>query len=1134
MRADTPDWQTALDQAEDDVAQEVAAVLEEVAAEFAESLSTATEIVAARFSVSGIGRMFRSRLPRVVRRLLGITETAAHQTAQDVDAELPDTWNDLPERYDRGEQLPEPVQAYVTVTEHLLNAVGDRLAETACRELSEGVEAGEDIEQLRARLREAFSREAANLGDAREESIARTEAGRAWNSAVLGAAQAVEGPDRPIVKQWVTRHDSRVRHDHSQADGQLRLLDETFTIGGVEMQAPHDPTAPAGQVVNCRCVLRVHPEVQAAAFDPKTSARGFALESTDMPGLRAADDGSHLMGAMIALVPTAEDAARLALDQGEAADELHCTLYFLGGDAEEWTEDQRAELIGNLQSASADLGGPVRAHLFGVNHWNPDGEDPVWVWAVGADRGQDEDAPTLDQARQTATAALEDTHARPDLPEQHSPWVPHVTGAYTAQGWPLQEMAVKTGPITFDRLRVAFGGEYTDIPLGAQEEPPMEETAAADAAVEVPALVTTRRWSTPGDAALAFEDQETGDGRLFAPGALYWETGPYPLQYADEMGMGHDGAELAGAIDELGRDGNRITGSGPLYLTRSAGADAIQLLEEGSPLGVSVDLDSVDIEFVDRTLSAEDEDYLFASARIPSMSVLRLLDGSLFLSAATVPEWTADGALFRQRHDAQLITNPDGTVPAATLRAAFGASGVLTAAAGDSDDPEAGVVVWRETAGDLLCRITRARVRGATLVAMPAFAQARIVLDEEADATAAARVPFELSAASETHDQVVRFVCSSPVAVGAREAAAAVGVTMEQARGHLSRAAKAGSLVRLAPGQYVGPSSLPEGDATAAADSVLEDLAASAWTAMSDLPPMPAAWFAEPTMEELPPGSGGVHYRDGRVFGWVAQAGEPHAGMPGKKLTIESLGDIDMTHFHRARFQLDDGTTVRAGAMTMNVGHHRDSAECETSACQFDDTRTVAGVVVCGMNSRGMWFSGAAAPWLSDWDRTVFQATQPSYHLKQGPDRRWQLRAVLSVPVPGHSSPLLAAAVERSNLALAASAALAEAPADTASGDGPTASGDPSASSAGTIPEQGGCSPDAVSGEHPDTAAVTEAVASLLTSPQFLDRLGDALEARVMERGEMRDEIDRLAAQMDPDIAELAASTVGGRPERDN
>ncbi|NED87351.1 hypothetical protein G3I76_45625, partial [Streptomyces sp. SID11233] len=52
----------------------------------------------------------------------------------------------------------------------------------------------------------------------------------------------------------------------------------------------------------------------------------------------------------------------------------------------------------------------------------------------------------------------------------------------------------------------------------------------------------------------------------------------------------------------------------------------------------------------------------------------------------------------------------------------------------------------------------------------------------------------------------------------------------------------------------------------------MRELEASAWNAMSQAPPMPAAWFREPTEEELPPGSGGVHYKDGRVYGWVAQA----------------------------------------------------------------------------------------------------------------------------------------------------------------------------------------------------------------------------------------------------------------------
>ncbi|NED90987.1 hypothetical protein G3I76_64260, partial [Streptomyces sp. SID11233] len=86
----------------------------------------------------------------------------------------------------------------------------DRLSSAAVTELAAGLDAGEDIEALRARLRAAFGREGAQLGHAREERIARTEAVRAWNSATLAAGMALTGRDRPLVKQWLTRGDSTV------------------------------------------------------------------------------------------------------------------------------------------------------------------------------------------------------------------------------------------------------------------------------------------------------------------------------------------------------------------------------------------------------------------------------------------------------------------------------------------------------------------------------------------------------------------------------------------------------------------------------------------------------------------------------------------------------------------------------------------------------------------------------------------------------------------------------------------------------------------------------------------------------------------------------------------------------------
>jgi hypothetical protein len=177
-----------------------------------------------------------------------------------------------------------------------------------------------------------------------------------------------------------------------------------------------------------------------------------------------------MQGGMIALMPTAEDAARLAIDGGEAVDQLHLTLYFLGDDGDAaWTEDQRNELIGNIRAAAASLPGPFVGRAFGANHWNADSDSPSWVWAVGDDRDAPDGATSLHELRNTAVYALEDMHNPPDLPVQHSPWVPHICAAYSDELDLIIALEERLGPVTFDRIRLAFGGDHTDIPFGGNE-----------------------------------------------------------------------------------------------------------------------------------------------------------------------------------------------------------------------------------------------------------------------------------------------------------------------------------------------------------------------------------------------------------------------------------------------------------------------------------------------------------------------------------------------------------------------------------------------------------------------------------------------------------------------------------------
>lgn len=266
------DRDAELERADQEIARAVSEALDEVAAEFAERVGAATELVAAPWSVGGIARMWQGRVAGLVRRLLGVSGRAARAAADDIGSALPDGWDDLPGRYEHGRALPHQIGQYVETTEALLRAVGDTLAESARRELAAGLDRGEDIDQLRDRLRAAFDREGAQLGPGREERIAATEAARAWNTATLAAASASSSPDQPMVKQWVSRGDRRVRSAHRQADGQVRALDQPFDVGGSQLSAPGDPNAPSALVVGCRCRLRITPQDLAASIDSQDTS----------------------------------------------------------------------------------------------------------------------------------------------------------------------------------------------------------------------------------------------------------------------------------------------------------------------------------------------------------------------------------------------------------------------------------------------------------------------------------------------------------------------------------------------------------------------------------------------------------------------------------------------------------------------------------------------------------------------------------------------------------------------------------------------------------------------------------------------------------------------------------------------
>lgn len=207
-------------------------------------------------------------------------------------------------------------------------------------------------------------------------------------------------------------------------------------------------------------------------------------------------------------------------------------------------------------------------------------------------------------------------------------------------------------------------------------------TAYALAVAEAPApttaddLPTTAFWAGP----IGTEDEMTGDARIIKPGALRWDAtadNPIPIRYVRSDIGAHDNAEVAGSIHAIERrDGGIIWAEGDFDMGTEAGRAAFVAVRDKRQNGVSMDLDSVSFEVH--------------------------VAGELF-------------------DDLEAMLTDDGEEPAESDGPERNEDGTVTVAKVNSDDE-----VFVTTEG---------RIRAATIVAIPAFADARIeVVDREAPA----------------------------------------------------------------------------------------------------------------------------------------------------------------------------------------------------------------------------------------------------------------------------------------------------------------------------------------------------------------------------------------------------------------
>lgn len=170
--------------------------------------------------------------------------------------------------------------------------------------------------------------------------------------------------------------------------------------------------------------------------------------------LRLADaDEAKSSGGMVALYPREDDAANLAIPGGVPPEELHVTLAYVGEDVTGINPDPLPHAVANVTDSIA----VITAYILGPALFNPDGgvdgdKDPCAVYLVS----DSEQLPDVYDAMLDAV-----TGAVPDLPEQHVPWVPHITAGYDL---PIEQLTY-TGPVMFDRIGLAFAGDTHYFPL---------------------------------------------------------------------------------------------------------------------------------------------------------------------------------------------------------------------------------------------------------------------------------------------------------------------------------------------------------------------------------------------------------------------------------------------------------------------------------------------------------------------------------------------------------------------------------------------------------------------------------------------------------------------------------------------
>lgn len=117
--------------------------------------------------------------------------------------------------------------------------------------VTQGILQGESIDRMARKLMDSI----VGMEQVSAVRAARTAITAAENAGRQAGREVLEEKGVILNKRWIAAHDSRTRHAHMEADGQIVMNDMPFEVGGEYLMFPGDGSMGASghNLYNCRC-----------------------------------------------------------------------------------------------------------------------------------------------------------------------------------------------------------------------------------------------------------------------------------------------------------------------------------------------------------------------------------------------------------------------------------------------------------------------------------------------------------------------------------------------------------------------------------------------------------------------------------------------------------------------------------------------------------------------------------------------------------------------------------------------------------------------------------------------------------------------------------------------------------------